>query len=101
MHRYWYACKNEDFVKRNLYDEKWIRKNKKAFLYSLKMIDNYLYHLIKKTKTYNPIILLTASMGQEARDDFSNNEDVKVSIDGKITDISKFLKSLSLYSKNT
>ena len=98
MHRYWYASYLNQFSKKDIYKQNWIKRNKNAIFFPMKMIDNYLSYLIKKTSKYNPIIIITASMGQEARQDFCNNSDVEIQIDGKIEDISTFINRFSDFS---
>ena len=99
MHRYWYAYNTNQYSKKDIYKSSWLKRNKNALFFPMDMIDIFLKKLIKDTKKKNPIILLTGSMGQEARKDFSSNSDVNITIDGKIKDLKLFLLKLNIFIK--
>ena len=62
------------------------------------LLDDFLKNLMKRKFRIKPIILITASMGQEARPDFCDDHSIIVQIDGKLTNVNLFLDKLIQYS---
>ena len=98
MHRYWYAYKIDQFKEQNLYSQNWLKRNLNAIYDPMHLLDDFLKNLMKRKFRIKPIILITASMGQEARPDFCDDPSIIVQIDGKLTNVNLFLDKLIQYS---